>query len=757
MRSEASLTSPFARLGRWLAGRPRVVLAVFAAIVVVGGVYGSSVADHLPAGGADVSGSESDRAAQAGERYFGIGAPDVLVLYRNRNGDVRDALFGSRIFDLLDPVLADPGVVGAVTYYDTHQETLVSLDGRDTLVIVSLAGDNARKIETYRRIEPQLRAVDPSVGVEIGGTIAASVLAQQLARRDVAAAEAVALPIALLLTGLFFRSVVAALLPIAIGIFALDASSALMRLGTNFTEISIFAMNVCVFLGLGLSIDYALLLVQRFREELGRGLPVRDAVGTTLDTAGRAVWVSGLTVAVSLAALIPVSLPILRSVAIGGVLVVGSALTGALVLLPALLAWLGPAVNRWPLGRAPERSGPSPFWQRVGEFSMRHPFVTVAGCLLVLGALASPVLRMRSAIPDARMFARDSEVRRVDEALGDPKRFDPGGASAMQIVVRTPGSPLDPANLRRVRAYVARLDAVPGVDSVKTPLADLDPDALDPGALRRKASTEPLLSELDHLVKQDVTLLIAANHYPWRSREASDVVEAVRRVPHPGLEVLVGGATAAMVDLAQTLAEFEWMAVLLVASWNLLVLLGAFRSLVVPVKAVVMNLVSLGASYGLLVWVFQEGHGSGLLGFEPLGGIDPTIPLVMYAVVFGLSMDYEVFLLSRIQEEWRRTGDNRASVIAGLAHTGRIITSAALILLVVVGAFAAGRLVYVKEIGVGMAAAIALDVTVVRALLVPATMQLLGRWNWWAPRWMRRRDDVGATAVAATEAIGSPR
>ena len=214
------------------------------------------------------------------------------------------------------------------------------------------------------------------------------------------------------------------------------------------------------------------------------------------------------------------------------------------------------------------------------------------------------------------------------------------------------------------------------------------------------------------------------------------MLEAVRDVPHPGLEVMIGGPTAQMVDLKLTLRDYGRVAAVLVIGWNFLMLLVAFRSVVVPIKAVLMNVLSLGASYGLLVWVFQDGHLSGLLGFEPLEGIDPTIPLVMFAVVFGLSMDYEVFLLSRIREEWLRSGDNRQSVIFGLAHTGRIITSAALILLVVIGAFAAGQLVYVQQIGVGIGAAIALDVTLVRALLVPATMQLLGAWNWWAPRWL---------------------
>jgi RND superfamily putative drug exporter len=685
------------------------------------------------------------------ERRFGMGAADVLVLYRNPETEVRNIQFATTILDLLESVLEDEGVVRATSYFDTAQESLVSRDGHETLVILSLAGSNADELRTLGRIDPLLRKVEAPYQVEIGGHVAASVLAQEIARSDINSAELVALPIAALLTLIFFRSVVAALLPIAIGGFALASCAAIMRLGSNFTEIAIFALNVAAFLGLGLSIDYSLLLVQRFRQELGRGRTVKDAVATSLDTAGRAVWVSGLAVIVSLAVLVGCPVGILRSVAIGGALATATALVGALLLLPAVLAWLGPRVNLGGLGKSPEASGPSPFWRRVGELSMRHPVATVLLCAGALAAVASPALHMRSVLPDARIFPRESEVRLVDEALGNAARFDPGGASAMQVVVHTHGSPLEPSNLRKLRAYAARIAAVDGVRGVKSPFDELDPDALSPDELTHKAAFDPVATQLTHMVYENVSLMVATGEHPWRSAKAADVLEEVRDVAHPGLEVMIGGPTAQMVDLKHTLREYGKVAALVVIGWNFLMLLAAFRSVVVPIKAVLMNVISLGASYGLLVWGFQEGHLAGLLGFEPLEGIDPTIPLVMFAVVFGLSMDYEVFLLARIREEWLRSRDNQQSVISGLAFTGRIITSAALILLVVIGAFAAGELVYVQQIGVGIGAAIALDVTLVRALLVPATMQLLGDWNWWLPRWLPLPGAASASPVSELE------
>jgi RND superfamily putative drug exporter len=351
----------------------------------------------------------------------------------------------------------------------------------------------------------------------------------------------------------------------------------------------------------------------------------------------------------------------------------------------------------------------------------------------VLLALALPALRMEAVLPDARTLPAGSEVRRVDARLADPAHFDPSGASAIQVVVRTHGPVQEPANLRLVQDYLAALRAVPGVSEVETPLADLG--AGDAAALDRRRREE-LETRLARTVDRDLALVTAQGTSSWRSAEAGATVSAIRALPHPGLEVEVGGPTALLVDIRQTLESYGLLVAALVVLWNLIVLFAAFRSVLVPLKAVIMNALSLAAAYGLLVLVFQDGHLATLLDLEPPGGIEATIPLIMAAVVFGLSMDYEVFLLSRIREEYLRSRDNRESILAGLANTGRIISSAALILLVVIGAFTAGELVYVKEIGVGMTGAIALDVTLVRALLVPATMRLLGDWNWRAPRWL---------------------
>jgi uncharacterized membrane protein YdfJ with MMPL/SSD domain len=410
------------------------------------------------------------------------------------------------------------------------------------------------------------------------------------------------------------------------------------------------------------------------------------------------------------------------------VLAVVAALIGALALLPALLAWIGHGVNRLAVGGDRDRSGPSRLWAGLAELSMRRPWLTALVSVALLALVTLPALRMQAVLPDARTFPPGSEVRLVEERIGDPAEFDPSGASTLQVAVTTDGPALAPAGVRAVQAWLEGVAKLPGVQEVRTPLLRVDPER------GRESADIAGKMELDRTVHEDLALVNVQAAHGWRTPEAADTVNAVRAVPHPGLAVEVGGPTALLVDVRSTLSRYGALVAVLVIAWNVAVLFLAFRSVLVPLKAALVNLLSLAASYGVLVLVFQDGHLAGLLDFEPPGGIEATIPVVMAAIVFGLSMDYEVFLLTRIQEEYAVDGDVRRSIREGVAWSGRVITSAALILLVVIGAFAAGELVFVKEIGVGMAAAIVLDVTLVRALLVPAAMKLLGRRAWWAPK-----------------------
>jgi RND superfamily putative drug exporter len=535
------------------------------------------------------------------------------------------------------------------------------------------------------------------------------------------------MPVLLILLLVIFGSLAAASLPLAIGGIGILGSFAALRLLTLVTNVSLYSINITTILGLGLAIDYGLFMVSRFREELTRQETTADAVAATVATAGRTIAVSGITVAVALASLMLFPETFLRSMGFGGVATVLVDMLAALTVLPALLAVLGPRVNalrvrglarRRPVtveqarlvhsrdgqGRDEQSGG----WYRIARSVMRRPVAYVVVILLVLLALASPFRSITWGGTDARALPAGAPARVVAEALA--RDFPGNPSSPVEILTRLPGPAAAPAQQAALAAYVRSLDRVPGVSS---------------------AALTGVRGDIAR-----VDLRYAADPY---SATARDIVTAVRAVPPPaGGHVYVGGVTAELVDELSSLGHtLPWMALVMCLATFVLLFL-AFGSVVLPLKAIVMNVLSLSATFGVIVWIFQEGHLSGLLRFTPTGTIDPSMPILMLAIIFGLSMDYEVFLLSRIRERYDLTGDNTAAVASGLQRTGGLITSLAFLLVIVVGAFSASGITFIKLMGVGMIVALVVDATVVRILLVPATMRLLGRANWWAPGPLRR-------------------
>jgi RND superfamily putative drug exporter len=458
-----------------------------------------------------------------------------------------------------------------------------------------------------------------------------------------------------------------------------------------------------------MAIDYSLLMVSRFREELDAGHGTPEAIARTITTAGRTVLVSGLTIALALSSLSIFPQVFLRSMALGGVAAVLVAALGALTVLPGLLAILGPRINAWrvPLPRRgrlreqPEADGPQTAtgpggWARLAASVMRRPVRYLVVVVLVLAALASPFVRARFAGSDERVLPPGSQARVVGERIA--AEFPGGSPAPIQVLME--GAPAG-----QVQSLLARITALPGVTGARV-------------AAQRGAAT-----------------LVSVSYAGERTGpQAYQAVRAIRHLPTSGgVRVLVGGRPAQDVDLLSSLGpRLPWMAALM-ALVTLVLLFLAYGSVVLPVKAVLMNLVSVGASFGVMVWIFQDGHLADWLGFTATGFLQPNILILVLAILFGLATDYEVFLLSRVRQTWDATGDNTTAVADGVQRTGRIITSAALLLIVVVAGFTTGDLVFAKLIGVGMITAIAVDATLVRALLVPATMRLLGRWNWWAP------------------------
>jgi uncharacterized membrane protein YdfJ with MMPL/SSD domain len=698
----------FEALGRVIYRRRRWVVALTLAFVVFAGVWGTGVFGAMTGGGFEDPDSESSRASEVAARELGRDSSDVVVLYRSADLTVDAPGYRTAVEDSLSALPA--GLVDrATTFWGTGSPALVSADRRSTFAVLQLTdGEDA---EAIAQIRDDLSA--PGLDTQIGGNAVINTDINDRVSADIARAESISLPILMVLLVIIFGSFAAASLPLAIGITAILGAFTALRGFSMVTDVSIFAVNIVTIIGLGLAIDYGLFMVSRFREEIRRQPDTETALARTMATAGRTVAVSGFTVAISLAGLLIFPQVFLRSMGFGGMSAVLVAMLAALTLLPALLAMLGPKVDalsvrpwlrrvlRRPVAAPPtEDSG---VWYRIAHGVMRRPVVITLATVALLVGLALPFLRVEFGGIDERALPAGTESRVVAETIRTDFPADPSGP--IEAVVTLPGAVDSPAGGAALQAYVDAVADVPGVDGAAVTGAA--------GSTARVA--------------------VAYAGDPM-AEEARALVNAVRDVPAPaGATVLVGGQTAVLTDLLESLgALLPWMA-LIVVSTTFVLLFLAFGSIVLPVKALVMNVLSIGASFGALVWIFQEGHLSGLLDFTPTGFVEATQPILVLAIIFGLSMDYEVFLMSRIREQYDLTGDNTTAVATGLQRTGGIITSAALLLLVVITAFSLSGITFIKMIGVAMLIAVVVDATIVRILLVPATMRLLGNANWYAP------------------------
>jgi len=739
------------RLGHLTYTRRRWVLALAGLFVVVAAGWGTSVFGRLVGGGFNDPGADSSKAVTVADAAFGRSAADVVVLYSSPTRTVDDPTFSSAVEQTLAG-LPKAYVANVVTA--RQDPAMISADRHTTYVVVQLVGaDDAARQKSYDAIKNQLAA--PGLTTLQGGAVPINEAINQQVTADIGRAEGISTPILLVLLVLVFGGLAAASLPLAIGGLAILGAFTALRVISIFTDVSVFAINIVTMLGLGLAIDYGLFVVSRFREELAARGGDRDAVHpavvATMATAGRTVLFSGLTVAVALSALMLFDLPFLRSMGYGGVAAVLVAMTGALTVLPALLSVLGPRVNslRVPrprlLGRRgrsaaqPSAAGPSDLpaagesavghgggdgpWYRIATSVMKRPVIFVVTITVVLLAMGIPFLHVQWGSPDHRSLPVGAPARTAGEELS---RLFPNSRTSPIDVVITFDRPAASAGAD-LTSYAQRLRAVPEVTSATTTGL-----AGDHARISLAYSTDPT------------------------SAAGRELVASVRAVaPPPGSQVLVGGFSATNADTLSAIGRTLPWAALWIVGGMLVLLFLAFGSVVLPFKAVLMNILSLSASFGAVVWIFQEGHLSGPLNFTSVGSVEATQPVLMFAIAFGLAMDYEVFLLSRVREEWDRTGDNTAAVATGLQRSGRIITSAAALLIVVIGAFATSGVTFIKMIGVGVALAILVDATVVRALLVPATMRLLGRVNWWAPKPLARvysrfglRDGDPAATVA---------
>ena len=748
----------------------RLVIGAWVLIVLCALPFAPQAPGALQAGGFDLPTLESARSRAALESELGAPPSALVLAISSSTLTPGTPQFEAAAQRAVAGVANAPHVVGSRSHLIAPTQVNVEKKIVYDVILLDLKPDDSPA--ALEGIQAALVEVD-GIKVALAGGPSFYADIQIVSETDLQRSEWISLPLAAIVLLLVFGSAVAAGLPLAVGGATVIVALAAIFGAAQATRMSIFVLNLTTLLGLGLGVDYSLLLVSRFREELGRGAKLGDAVQRTVATAGRAVFFSGVTVMLGLAGLALFDFAILRSIGIAGAITVAIAVASSVTLMPAILSLLGPRVNRLAIrrlgsGKVNER-GP---WARLARAVMRRPIAVALPTLALLIALGTPWLGVRFNAPDGSILPERVPSRQALDALTDA--FGEGSFSPMTAAVRTDGPVTSAANIKLLYDWVQALQADPRVARVDS-IVSIDPRlTLTQYQLLYSSSSTDGATPPDRYAAQILsfttagdltTVSITPTNGPNRPESRALVGEL--RAAHPGsiaagtpsaitppagLNALIGGGAAEIVDVVDTISgEFPRTAAVVILA-TLLILAVLLRSIVLPIKAVVMNTLSILASFGALVWIFQEGNLSAILGFAPLGFVETTIPVILFCVLFGLSMDYEVFLLTRMREIYDRTGDNAAAVAGGLERSGRIITSAALIVVVVAGSFVFAEIVLIKALGVGVAIAVALDATIVRALLVPATMRLFGKWNWWAPRWMERLLSGRIATEAETEA-----
>lgn len=726
------LDSALTKLADLLVRRARRVLLIAAILVVAAGAYGFTVFGKLSAGGFDDPAAQSSRAAALLKDRFGATSPDVVLVVSPTGGRAVDdpdvAAAGAQITSRLAAV---GGLTDVGSYWTLgNAATLRSDDGSMALVVASSG-------TVFSNVDSDVLAIagtviddfsGPQAGgivdVQVAGSLAINHAVNETITSDLARAEAISIPITAILLVLVFGSLVAAGLPLLIGVIAILGSFMSLAVIASFTDVSVFSINLITGLGMGLGIDYALLVVSRFREELAAGRDPHDAVRMTVRTTGRTIIFSGLTVALALSAMLVFPLFFLRSFAYAGVAVVVLAIVAAVVVLPALLAVLGRRVDKLAVMRRSIHPPHEGFFSRLARLVMRRPAAigTVIAVTALLVALGLPFLGAKWGQVDERALPASNAARQAQELVNTAFAGREGSASSM---VLPDFDVADPAAATSLGEYAAALSDVSGVDRVESAAGVFAAGGL-------VAAADPALAARYAPPGSGGTWLSVIPAPGGPDDQGQTLVRDLRAVPAPA-EALNGGNAATIHDTKSVLgAKLPW-ALAIIAILTAIVLFLFTGSVVLPIKALVMNTLSLSAMFGAMVWVFQEGHLSGILGFTPTGTLDMSVPILMFCMAFGLSMDYEVFLLARIKEEYDRTGDNDEAVVVGLQRTGRIITAAAALMSVIFLAFATSHVTNIKLMGLGVALAVLMDATLVRCLLVPAVMRLAGRWNWWAP------------------------
>jgi len=706
------------RLSGFASRSPKLLLTIVAAAFVILGAVGAPVAERLTAGGFTSPDDESSRAAQVLSDDFGVSGMQLILAVES--GDATASATAGRASEIVGQLRADPDIAAAVSPWTDPQyrAKLVSDDKTEGLIVALVRGGDDAAPAKASEIASHYTGERDGVTIRAGGQAIVFHEANTQAAHDLMLAEAIALPLCFLLLVWFLRSAIAAAIPIATGMVAIVGTTAILFLLTFVVELSIFAMNLTAAIGLALAIDYSLLIISRYREEIAAGHSNEKAIALSMRHAGRAVCYSGVTVAIGVVGMVFFPMSFLRSIAFAGVAVVLLSIILSLTMVPALLTLFGDRINRKPLREAaPVEQSPL---YRVARRVQRNPIAFGLPVVVLLIALGAPALGLKLGLPDERVLPKPSAAQQVGADIR--AKFSDNPTGVVHIVVAPRGA-ADSAALARYTDELSRVDGVSGV--IGPAGTFVDGKQVGPGVATMAGENNAYL-----------TVSTTSDPYSKRARVQLDEIRAVD-APAP---ILIGGLAQQTRDTATgiTSAFPKALAWIIVVTFVLLLLLTG--SVVLPLKALILNTLSLSATFGALVWIFQDGNLGGF-GTVPSGYIAATVPALVFCVAFGLSMDYEVFLLSRFREEWDASGktraDNDTAVAIGLSRSGRVITAAAALMVVVFAAVITSQLSLMRAFGLGLTLAVLIDATLVRFILVPAFMRLFGTWNWWAPSWMR--------------------
>ena len=720
-RSSGSAQRSFtARIARFSARHRWYIIAAWAVLVAGAAVLAFDIRDVLTTSDRLDPNTESERArALIEERIRGPEPPREFVLLRADERTVDDPAFATLAGRLLAEVRAlDGTVIAAASYHESANEMLVSADRRTALIPVTLAGTVDDAPETAGPLVALVEEFETPPGFEalITGQGSIGRTFTEISEHDLRRGEGIGLPIAMLILLAVFGAAVAAGIPVIVALIAIVTALGGAFLIGQGLDLSFFVVNMITAIGLAVGIDYSLFIVQRFREERLRGFAIADAITRAGATANRAVFFSGGAVIIGLLGLLLIPSSMYRSLGLGAIMVALAAVLAALTLLPAMLSVLGDRVDALRIPFIPrmklhDRNGGGGLWSLVARAVMRRPIVSLAVAAGLLLAAAIPAFTLRSGVAGVSTLPEDNERRRAFELL--QQDFSAGLVSPVEIVVDAPDV-ADPS----VTASIAALNASIAADEFLLPAGVAVNEAGDLALVSALLTVDPRSAGAYDAVRR-----LRSDHIPAAFGEG-------------GATVLVAGPTAGDVDFFDVIARYTPIVFSSVLGLSFVLLLLVFRSIVVPIKAIAMNLLSVGAAYGIVVLVFQHGIGNELFGFRRSETIEAWLPLFLFAVMFGLSMDYHVFLLSRIRERYGITGGNRESVIFGVRSTGAIITGAALIMVAVFGGTAIGDLLPLQQAGFGLGVAVILDATIIRSVIVPASMAVLGSANWYLPRWL---------------------